>query len=119
MQDVLHWFPFSQQIVFQIAALVWCYLRDLAQAYLRERCCPTSGTRGCSSLCCMDRGYSLYLSPIFSQGRTMPSWWNSVSVVLRLLTRVHSSAFSSKQDHKKESIYQRRCEIFSHLPTGR
>lgn len=34
MQDVLHWFPFSQQIVFQIAALVWCYLQDLAQAYL-------------------------------------------------------------------------------------
>ena len=45
MLDVLHWLPFQQ-----IANPVSSCLLSLAPAYLRDLCCPTSGTRGRSSV---------------------------------------------------------------------
>src|SRR6218665_902866 len=46
MLDVLHWLPLEQRILFRIGAMVWRCILGLAPAYLRDLCCPTSGTRG-------------------------------------------------------------------------
>jgi len=70
LQDVLHWL-----IIFRIGALVWRCLLGLAPAYLGDICCPTPGTRGCSSLCSMERGYSLFLLPVRPQPRPVPIRW--------------------------------------------
>src|SRR6218665_2414504 len=47
---MLHWLPLQQRIMFRIGAMVWRCILGLAPAYLRDPCCPTSGTRGRSSL---------------------------------------------------------------------
>src|SRR6218665_1462462 len=43
MQDVLHWLPYPQHIIYRIAAVV-------RRCYLREQCCPTVTIECCISL---------------------------------------------------------------------
>lgn len=43
--------------------------------YLRNLCCPTPGNRGRSTPRTMERGYSLSLFTVRSQGKPVPSRW--------------------------------------------
>ena len=85
------------------SALVWAdgsgLILGLAQAYLRDLCYPTLGTRGCSSLRSMERGV---LFVPFARTSTRqahafsvvgPCVWNGLPLALQLLPRVHSDAF--------------------------
>src|SRR6218665_1235567 len=53
---LLHWLPLQQRIIFRIDAMVWRCILGLAPAYLRDLCCPTTGTRGRSSLRSSEQG---------------------------------------------------------------
>ena len=77
--NVLHWQPFRQRIIFRIATQVWRCLLGLAPTYLQDLCRPTLGTRGRSSVRSMERGSSLSLLPLLSQGRPVHSRWLSLS----------------------------------------
>ena len=59
MLDVLHWLSLHQRIIVLdrcIGAMVWRCILGLAPAYLRDLCCPTSGTRDRSSLRSSEQG---------------------------------------------------------------
>src|SRR6218665_1159391 len=50
MQDVFHWLPYSQCIVYHISALFQHCRAGLALSDLREFCCPTVTIQRCVSL---------------------------------------------------------------------
>ena len=101
MLDVLHWLPLQQRIMFRIGAMVWRCILGLAPAYLRDLCCPTSGTRGHSSLRSLEQGllYVPFARTSTTQTRAFsvvgPSVWNGLPLSQRLLPRILSDTFYS------------------------
>src|SRR6218665_2656832 len=64
MQDVLHWLPYPQRIVYRVAALVLRCMEGLAPPYLREQCCPTVTIERRISLRSSAQAELLYSSPV-------------------------------------------------------
>src|SRR6218665_2231047 len=99
--DVLHWLPLQQRIMFHIGAMVWRCILGLAPAYLRDLCCPTPCTRGCSSLRSSEQGllFVPFARTSTTQARAFsvvgPSVWNGLPLLQRLLPRILSDTFYS------------------------
>ena len=106
MLDVLHWFPFPQQIIFQIAVLAWWCLLGPSLANPHKLCCSTPGTRP-KLICTMEKRDFLSLLPVPPHDRPVPS---QCGMGFQLFLMVHSdTSFYSRL----KTVHIRGREHFS------